>query len=510
MVAGLFVLSISFSIQHISAQSFPSSIVISEVNWAGSKSSTADEWVELANIGNEVIDLTGWSIWTVVGEPKQLINIQAGTISPRGTFLVANNGPDYQFSLGTSTLAIVPDVVDSSLSLSNSALKLEVRDATGQRIDVVGDGNKPFVGSTEPIVSMERVLSPIGLGDVAISWQASTAREHLDQDAGQQGTPTPSGNTVITKPSPITTSSPATSIDTTDSDQFVVSNLQSVVERKVTGVIKVEGIISVSERLYVSRTSVISDGIWSAELSLPAAFSKQLDSGDKVTVVAKVSRGSTPKLLLASQEDLIVKEHSQGLNPLGLVDVEKPALFQFFRIRGQAHPTRGVLELTIDGYTFHVTHRQGVSLPTIQNQDTVELTGLIVALDPLTIRVLSDDSVEVTPAQSTSIEAVSDSVDDSVSSQSNTANIPSSQIDEVDSALSVGDANAEIAVLPDEVNTTADSNLLLKQNVLGIKSNRRVGVIEQISSYAAIVSVCAILVLLGDSLWLRLKYKQQQ
>ena len=37
-------------------------VVISEVMWAGSPVSTADEWFEIVNITNDTAHLSGWSI----------------------------------------------------------------------------------------------------------------------------------------------------------------------------------------------------------------------------------------------------------------------------------------------------------------------------------------------------------------------------------------------------------------------------------------------------------------
>lgn len=502
---------VSFCTQISIVRASTNSIRFSEINWAGSKSSTADEWLELTNISNTVVDIANWSIWATVGESKQLVMIPAGTISPGGTFLIANNGPDYQFSLGTSTLAAIPDVINSSISLSNTALKLELRDTNGQVIDVVGDGGKPFLGSTEPVASMERLLSPIGSGEVATSWRTTTSRNHLDQDDGQQGTPTPSGNTAqqttpMSQPSTPSTIGPERSATAT--------NLQAVVQNQVTGTVRVQGTISVTEQSYQSRTAVLADGPWSVELSLPVTSSLQLEQGARITMIANVSRGSTPKLLLASDADVLTREHSQDVQLLQLTDIDHPVLFQLLHMRGVAHPARGVLELSANGYTFHVTRKQGISLPAIQDQDSVELTGLVVSLDPLTVRILSNDSLIVSTTEtvdadnSTGSDATSNAVDKAKDSGNQEAVV-------ADSALQVGDANItglEEAIPLEAVGQEISStDSLLQPSVLGARNSRgEKSPVERVSWYTAIASACAILTLLGDSLWLRLKHKQQQ
>lgn len=485
--------------------------MLNEINWAGSKSSTADEWLELINLGDTEVDLMNWSIWNTVGEPKQLVVLPAGKISPGKTFLIANNGPDYQFSLGTSTLAIAADVIDSSISLSNTSFKLELRDATGQVRDVVGDGGKPFVGSTEPITSMERLLSSNGSGDLATSWRATVGHEHLDQDSSQQGTPTPSGNVVPHESTTPSTSQPSAPNPTSLEHSATVSNLQAVVQGQVSGIVRVQGTISVSEQSYQSRTAVLADGPWSVELSLPNTSSLQLEPGARITLIATVSRGSTPKLLLANDADVLSREYSQNINLLQLSDIDHPALFQLLHMSGIAHPARGVLELLAKGYTFHVTRKQGISLPTIQNQDTVELTGLVVSLDPMTVRVLSNDGATVLKNTDKNQDSSNDTSNEALGTTKISKNQPSGA---VDTALQVGDANVAglEAINPlDAVNRQGNTaDLLLQPNVLGARNIRGVSLLERVSWYTAIISACAILTLLGDSLWLRLKDKQQQ
>jgi hypothetical protein len=507
----VFVLAVIFCAYPAAVKASAGPVVFSEINWAGSKSSTADEWLELINVSNAVIDLTNWSVWNTVSEPKQLVVISAGTISPNGTFLIANNGPDYQFSLGSSTLAAIPDVIDSSISLSNSALKLELRDSAGQVVDVAGDGSKPSIGSIEPIASMERLLSPIGAGDIATSWRTMTSRTHLDQDTNQQGTPTPSGNAIQQIPPPTVLSSTSSPVNPERS--AMVTNLQAVVQNQVTGTVRVQGTVSVAEQSYQSRTAVLADGTWSVELSLPTSSSLKLEQGDQITIIATVSRGSTPKLLLASDADVLTHEHSQDVNLLQLNDIDRPALFQLLHLRGLAHPARGVLELSTSGYTFHVTRKQGVSLPAIKNQDTVELTGLVVALDPLTVRILSNDSLTVTATLETNTESVSS--DDIASDSTDSANVSEEQASDVtETTLRVSDANLSSldSVVPLAVadQTVSVTDSLLQSTVLGARNSRKASPLERVSWYTAIVSACVILTLLGDSLWLRLKHKQQQ
>ena len=121
----------TFPITH--AEGIPS-VVINEVAWAGSSSSSLDEWVELKNTTDSDIDLAGWQLTKDTsgnGTGKSLmINIIANPADPAttiipasGYFIVANNGPEYDFGGGKlSVLNIMPNLINSAVTLSNSNL----------------------------------------------------------------------------------------------------------------------------------------------------------------------------------------------------------------------------------------------------------------------------------------------------------------------------------------------------------------------------------------------------
>ena len=502
----IFILAVAgqiISVQIIRAQESSSKVVISEVNWAGSKSSSADEWLELANVSEERVDLGGWSIWNMVGEPKQMVQI-TGYIPAHGSFLIANNSQDYQFSGGTSTLAIAPDIVSSAVSLSNTALKLELRDATGQMIDQVGDGNKPFAGTTEPITSMERVLSPIALGSLSSGWLSAKTNQRLDGDASQLGTPSASGEAQLSSVETDTQSTPPPAVTSS------ATTIEAVVRGQITGTVQLSGDISVPESLYSARTVIVSDGLWSAELSLPVGSGLQLVQGDRVMFTAKVSTASVPRLLLGGDSDLEITARNHKSEPLQLSRSEPPRLFQKVHLKGTAHPAKGVLEVLSTGYTLHVTRRQGVKFPTIVDQDIVELTGIIVSLNPIDIRVVEDNAISVTPV-APGLAATSSS--ENISSQS----VPLATNDSHDLA-GANSTNAEqlpvleqTVVAQDQAGTTEGSDsgqIVPDSQVLGARTRHIPSLTERLSLIAAIASMCSILVLLGDSLWQRLKSKQ--
>src|SRR5690349_842047 len=91
-------------------------VFFSEVAWAGSSASLADEWLEIC--GAPGTDLSGWSLEGASANP---IALAAGSVIPAsGAYLVANYGD----ADARSTLAVAPDLVTTAVALSNSSLFL--------------------------------------------------------------------------------------------------------------------------------------------------------------------------------------------------------------------------------------------------------------------------------------------------------------------------------------------------------------------------------------------------
>ena len=148
---------------------------ISEVAWAGSSASLADEWLELC--GPAGTDLSGWSVEGASAEP--LAFPDGSAIPASGAFLIANYARDD----ARSTLDAAPDLVTTAVSLSNSALAVVLRDAAGNAVDSAGDGGAPAAGTSgDAKSSMERA-------DAAAPWTTASASSGFDAGATESGTP---------------------------------------------------------------------------------------------------------------------------------------------------------------------------------------------------------------------------------------------------------------------------------------------------------------------------------
>ncbi len=151
-------------------------VFLSEINWAGSSKSTADEWIELSNSGGAVADIGGWQL-TGVGTSGSNLVIPANTLlDVNQTYLIAN----YALGDPKTTLTVKPNLVMTAVSIPNSSLKITVLDASGNVIDALTDPGSPDFGSSLTFTSMERDPS-------SLLWKNAGTSTNLD--GTQLGTP---------------------------------------------------------------------------------------------------------------------------------------------------------------------------------------------------------------------------------------------------------------------------------------------------------------------------------
>ncbi len=162
-------------------------VVINEVAWMGSPVSSADEWVELKNVGAEVVDLSGWVLEGAAASGGSLTLPAGSVIAPGGYYLIANYGS----ASDRSVLAVEPNWVTASVSLSNSAFRLTLKNTAGETTDVAGDGGAPVGGEYEPGTTwkaMERNFL-VGDGSLPSNWHESRTQTNLDVGTVMLATP---------------------------------------------------------------------------------------------------------------------------------------------------------------------------------------------------------------------------------------------------------------------------------------------------------------------------------
>ena len=169
-------------------------VVINELMWMGSFSSSDDEWIELKNTTSHEIDLSGWQItkWVAGTHEELILTIPNGKKIPaNGYFLISNSDK------ATSKINVEPDLVDSSVVLVNNDLQIKLYDGTwnggATLIDTADDGTGgPAAGDNSNKFSMERNDTP-GDGTQAANWHncldSSSTGLYWDAGATERGTP---------------------------------------------------------------------------------------------------------------------------------------------------------------------------------------------------------------------------------------------------------------------------------------------------------------------------------
>jgi len=157
-----------------------SAIQIGEIGWNGSSRSSADEWVELWNLNDEPIPLTGIALNGVSGEGSVMYFDETDVIAPHSVFLIANYPAEHE----KSALSVQADVVTTTLSLSNDSFALKLVDSTGTEIDHVGvEDRASDMTNTDHHASMVRDSS------TSTTWIESTVSQNFDADVSDLGTP---------------------------------------------------------------------------------------------------------------------------------------------------------------------------------------------------------------------------------------------------------------------------------------------------------------------------------
>lgn len=118
------------------------SVVISEIAWMGTETSTNDEWLELWNSGSEPVDLTGWTLKS----DDEKINIPLSGSLEADAYLLLERTDD----------TTLPDIEADAIytgALKNDGVGLRLFDASGSEIDYV---DKWHAGDNTSKATMQR------------------------------------------------------------------------------------------------------------------------------------------------------------------------------------------------------------------------------------------------------------------------------------------------------------------------------------------------------------------
>ena len=166
-------------------------VVINEIAWMGtSATNSADEWIELYNNTDSIIDLANWSfIWSHGTTSHNIIfSTSTGltTVIPANGYFLLERSEDNK--------AISDILYDQFFTgaLYNDGEKLELRNANGILIDIIDCFSGWFAGTITPgYISMERIDSATS-GTSSVNWANNNliTRNGLDVNGNKiSGTP---------------------------------------------------------------------------------------------------------------------------------------------------------------------------------------------------------------------------------------------------------------------------------------------------------------------------------
>ncbi len=164
-------------------------MAISEVAWGGTPANPEHEWIELVNLTDQPIDLTGWVLrWRKknVDNPEeadwQILELN-GTIEPYGYFVLERLSPNAVADIPERNKADLTYGTDEpdSLRLSDEGDILELVDPNGTVVDTANADPRRASGwaagyginGAPPFATMERI-DPAG-PDVDENWTANAA-----------------------------------------------------------------------------------------------------------------------------------------------------------------------------------------------------------------------------------------------------------------------------------------------------------------------------------------------
>lgn len=157
-------------------------IIINEIAWMGTETSSSDEWIELYNSGESDEDLTNWKLESVDGSPT--IELE-GIIKANKYLLLERTNDD-------SVPNITADVIYSG-ALSNSGEWLKLINAEGITVDEINAAENWPAGDNAAKLPMERVndvwqTSPNSTGTPKAENSQTQTGEDAEEENSDEGT----------------------------------------------------------------------------------------------------------------------------------------------------------------------------------------------------------------------------------------------------------------------------------------------------------------------------------
>jgi phosphatidylserine/phosphatidylglycerophosphate/cardiolipin synthase-like enzyme len=141
----------------------PGDVVVSEVAWMGTTSSSANEWIELYNTTSSSVSLTGWTLNAVDGTPSISLT---GSIGAYSYYLLERTDDN-------SVPGITADKIYTGAA-GDGGEQLVLRDGSSNVIDTANQNGSWFAGTTTGRATMSRTNVSLS-GTLSGNWHTATA-----------------------------------------------------------------------------------------------------------------------------------------------------------------------------------------------------------------------------------------------------------------------------------------------------------------------------------------------
>lgn len=227
-------------------------VIISEVMWAGSSISAADEWIELTNMSNQPVNVSGWSLAGASSTP--IVFPDESLIDPHTTFLISN----YAHTNTNSLLNTQPQIVTTMVSIPNDKFALTLTAPNRGVVDSAGNGGTPFAGASGgtgdalhgQYRSMER-RDFLMDGATKDAWVDANTSNGFKESVLDQGTPGRLNSDLQSQL--INTSTPSTSI--------AVESPVPVVQEQICEDVTIDLVAATPEDAVVSQTELTTSEV---------------------------------------------------------------------------------------------------------------------------------------------------------------------------------------------------------------------------------------------------------
>jgi hypothetical protein len=164
LIVSLLILAAGICLLSGAKQEWTPTVVINEVAWMGTPANAADEWIELYNVTEHEIDLSGWTLTWGEGEVTiYLSEVKEGTKEIRNSIIPAHGFYVLERTDDTTVSDVEADLIFKG-ALDNAGESLILKDAAGEIVDTanIDGGEWPggvATGGELPYASMERIAA---------------------------------------------------------------------------------------------------------------------------------------------------------------------------------------------------------------------------------------------------------------------------------------------------------------------------------------------------------------